>query len=195
MRFEGKLDKWNDDRGFGFITPSRGGEPVFVHVSAFPRDGQRPQLGEALTFEVEPAREGKKQAIRVERPGAQPRMRPARPAGESSSHRSHRPRTRSSFVGAALTVALVAGGGGFVYSQLGGFRAGRSAPSTGEARVPDASQNASSAFRCDGRTHCSQMTSCAEAKFFLDNCPNTQMDGNRDGIPCEKQWCTSPLSR
>ena len=44
-------------------------------------------------------------------------------------------------------------------------------------------------FKCDGRTHCSQMTSCAEAEFFLKNCPNTQMDGNRDGEPCEQQWC------
>jgi micrococcal nuclease len=45
------------------------------------------------------------------------------------------------------------------------------------------------AFRCDGRTHCSQMTSCEEATFFLRNCPDTRMDGNRDGVPCEKQWC------
>jgi hypothetical protein len=45
------------------------------------------------------------------------------------------------------------------------------------------------AFRCDGRTHCSQMTSCDEARYFLKNCPGVQMDGNRDGIPCEKQWC------
>lgn len=44
-------------------------------------------------------------------------------------------------------------------------------------------------FRCDGRTHCSQMNSCAEATYFLKNCPNTKMDGNYDGIPCEKQWC------
>ena len=44
-------------------------------------------------------------------------------------------------------------------------------------------------FRCDGRTHCSQMTSCAEATYFLRNCPNTEMDGNNDGIPCERQWC------
>ena len=44
-------------------------------------------------------------------------------------------------------------------------------------------------YRCDGRTHCSQMTSCEEAQFFLDNCPGTAMDGDNDGIPCEKQWC------
>jgi len=46
-------------------------------------------------------------------------------------------------------------------------------------------------FRCDGRTYCSQMSSCAEATFFLKNCPGVKMDGNNDGIPCEKQWCKS----
>lgn len=40
-------------------------------------------------------------------------------------------------------------------------------------------------FRCDGRQHCSQMRSRAEAEFFLRSCPNTKMDGDRDGIPCE----------
>jgi len=40
-------------------------------------------------------------------------------------------------------------------------------------------------FRCDGRQHCSQMKSRAEAEFFIRNCPNTKMDGDRDGIPCE----------
>lgn len=40
-------------------------------------------------------------------------------------------------------------------------------------------------FTCDGRQHCSQMRSRAEAEFFTKNCPNTKMDGDRDGIPCE----------
>jgi hypothetical protein len=54
------------------------------------------------------------------------------------------------------------------------------------------SLNASnSKYRCDGREHCSQMKSCDEAKFFLKNCPNTKMDGDNDGIPCENQFCTS----
>lgn len=44
-------------------------------------------------------------------------------------------------------------------------------------------------FSCDGRQHCSQMTSCAEATYFIQHCPNTQMDGNNDGVPCEQQWC------
>lgn len=45
-------------------------------------------------------------------------------------------------------------------------------------------------FKCDGRIHCSQMTSCAEAKFFLRHCPGVKMDGDGNGIPCEKQWCS-----
>jgi hypothetical protein len=48
---------------------------------------------------------------------------------------------------------------------------------------------AASSYQCDGRTHCSQMRSCAEATYFLQHCPNTKMDGDRDGIPCEDQWC------
>ena len=43
-------------------------------------------------------------------------------------------------------------------------------------------------YECDGREHCSQMGSYEEAKFFLDNCPNTKMDGDYDGIPCERQF-------
>jgi hypothetical protein len=63
---------------------------------------------------------------------------------------------------------------------------GRAAEQTPEPR-PE-SQTAST-FKCDGRTYCSQMTSCAEATFFLKNCPGTKMDGDNNGIPCEKQWC------
>ena len=46
-----------------------------------------------------------------------------------------------------------------------------------------------SSRRCDGRTYCAQMTSCDEATWFVKNCPGAKMDGNKDGVPCEKQWC------
>ncbi|WP_246264619.1 cold-shock protein, partial [Aromatoleum toluvorans] len=70
MRIDGTLGKWNDDRGFGFITPKDGGPEVFAHISAFPRDGRRPQVGEVLSFEIGLDKEGKKRAINIARPGA-----------------------------------------------------------------------------------------------------------------------------
>lgn len=60
----------------------------------------------------------------------------------------------------------------------------RPAPATIPKREAEAAE-----FKCDGRTHCSQMTSCAEATFFLRNCPGTKLDGDNNGIPCERQWC------
>lgn len=60
---------------------------------------------------------------------------------------------------------------------------------TGTEAQPKRQSQSASAFRCDGRQHCSQMSSCEEATFFLRNCPGTKMDGNNDGIPCEQQWC------
>ena len=45
-------------------------------------------------------------------------------------------------------------------------------------------------FSCDGRKHCSQMTSCAEATYFLSHCAGVKMDGDKNGIPCEQQWCS-----
>lgn len=48
------------------------------------------------------------------------------------------------------------------------------------------------AFKCDQRTNCSQMTSCAEAKFFLKNCTDTDLQPDSSGVPCPLWWCTSP---
>lgn len=40
-------------------------------------------------------------------------------------------------------------------------------------------------FQCDGRKHCSQMRSLEEARWFVRNCPDTKMDSDHDGEPCE----------
>jgi uncharacterized membrane protein YsdA (DUF1294 family)/cold shock CspA family protein len=49
MRRLGRVSAWDDQRGFGFITPVDGGARVFVHVSALPR-GRRPSVGDAVSF-------------------------------------------------------------------------------------------------------------------------------------------------
>ncbi len=60
------------------------------------------------------------------------------------------------------------------------------APDTNSYIADSQSSTTSSSFSCDGRTMCSQMNSRAEAEFFIQNCPNTQMDGDNDGRPCER---------
>ena len=44
-------------------------------------------------------------------------------------------------------------------------------------------------YTCQGKTHCSQMSSCEEAKYYFRNCPGVKIDGDGNGVPCEKQWC------
>ena len=43
---------------------------------------------------------------------------------------------------------------------------------------------------CGKKTHCSHMKNCEEAMAYLKKCPNNvHIDGDGDGIPCEKQHC------
>lgn len=51
MRFNGRLNEWNDDRGFGFAFVPGQAERVFVHVKAFEGHSRRPEAGDMLTFE------------------------------------------------------------------------------------------------------------------------------------------------
>lgn len=183
MRIAGSLTKWNDDRGFGFITPAQGGPEVFVHISAFPKDGHRPTLGERLTFEIEIDNDGKKRAKNLLCPG-RPTLRPARPLAPRS--RREKPGMFSRILPYALAVALAI----YAYAEY----SRRVVPQAADAAQPG-DQGSSSSFHCDGRTFCSQMTSCAEASFFLQNCPNVKMDGDHDGVPCEQQWCSGPFAK
>ena len=50
MRCQGKISKWNDERGFGFISSSEGGDSVFFHISALPRSTRRPTVNEAVSY-------------------------------------------------------------------------------------------------------------------------------------------------
>jgi len=66
MAINGRLSRWDDSRGFGFIAPDTGGDEVFVHIKAFPA-GPRPAGGERLRFAVETAADGRRRAVSVRR--------------------------------------------------------------------------------------------------------------------------------
>ncbi|MDD4964445.1 MAG: thermonuclease family protein [Gallionella sp.] len=38
---------------------------------------------------------------------------------------------------------------------------------------------------CGNKKYCNQMTSCEEAKYYLNQCGVKRLDGNGDGVPCE----------
>jgi cold shock CspA family protein len=186
MRFTGKLHAWNEERGFGFIRPLDGGQDVFVHVSALPKI--RPSPEDILTFEVAVGPDGKKKAADVRSQHveaaalAADRARGSGTGRRDRETRGRRPvgRSSGSVLSAVITLVLFCGVGWYGYTRYE-QAATLSARERGEEPVP---------ARCDGRTMCSQMKSCEEAKYFLRNCPGTQMDGNGDGVPCEQQWCT-----
>lgn len=57
----------------------------------------------------------------------------------------------------------------------------------GETALPAAPPPAElePAFRCGSKRYCREMSSCAEARFYRERCGLLQLDGDRDGIPCE----------
>ncbi len=60
MTTKGTVKFFNQDKGFGFITPEGGAKDVFVHISALQAAGI-PGLkdGQLVTFDTEPDRMGK----------------------------------------------------------------------------------------------------------------------------------------
>lgn len=173
MRTHGTLVKWNDDRGFGFVAQPQSHEEVFVHISAFPKDGVRPRVGEIVSFEIRTGADGRKRAEAVERP---------RSRKVSQSRSRIPPTSKRSVVGSLLAGAALLTVSFLAYESYLSRRSSLALPSA-LPLVESTSQD----FKCDGRTYCSQMTSCAEARYFLKHCPDVQMDGDGDGRPCERQ--------
>jgi uncharacterized membrane protein YsdA (DUF1294 family)/cold shock CspA family protein len=65
QRLHGSVSTWNDERGFGFVKSEDGTRSTFVHISAFPKDGPRPAVGDRISYLVETTRAGKTKATGV----------------------------------------------------------------------------------------------------------------------------------
>ena len=191
----GKIKKYDQDRGFGFIQNDQG-QDIFFHIKDFPQ-GVLPQVGERLTYAiVQDKRSNKPKAVNItrldypevvetktihqpERIISRPRQRA--PQGEPST----------SLFTWLLSVIVVISGGIFAYNfvQKSLHRHDLANQSVDEETLAIANIQADSSphgFKCDGRVHCSEMTSKAEANWFVANCPGTKMDGDGDGDACER---------
>jgi uncharacterized membrane protein YsdA (DUF1294 family)/cold shock CspA family protein len=72
LRYQGRITTWKDDKGFGFITPNGGGEPVFLHISSFSSRQQRPVGNEIVTYQLKVDGKGRAQAHGVSFVGQRP---------------------------------------------------------------------------------------------------------------------------
>lgn len=174
MRYQGRIREWKDDRGFGFITPNGGGPRVFLHISSFSERGRRPSVGDLVTYELVTDNKGRPQA------------QSAQFVGDLAGNKSKRPSSMVAAFGAIVIVCFSAYVG---YVRFSHPNSTLSASVYKIFLARDALREHEE-FQCQpSKSSCSQMTSCAEAFFHQERCGVSEMDGDRDGIPCERQWC------
>jgi len=65
MRKNGRISTWNDNRGFGFISPLDGGKRVFVHIKAFGNQTGRPEINQTVSYEMSRDHKGRPCAAQV----------------------------------------------------------------------------------------------------------------------------------
>jgi len=73
MRSKGKIASWNDDKGFGFITPFECGDRVFIHIKAIKNRGRRPAVNDVVTYSISKDNQGRTRAVDATLAGEKPR--------------------------------------------------------------------------------------------------------------------------
>lgn len=189
----GILKKWVPDKHYGFIESKDLDNDIFVHISQFVNRQKTPKEGDVLRFYVGTSRRGKTEAKRVLRLN-EPLFVSSKPYCKVlKKHSFFAQRFFGKILMVLALILLVRVGFLFLErNQNTAFYDEQALLLKENTSLPQKAlpkKEAKVLYVCDGRIYCSQMTSCDEAKFFLKNCPNTRMDGNRDGIPCESQWC------
>ncbi|HEY9541788.1 MAG TPA: cold shock and DUF1294 domain-containing protein [Luteimonas sp.] len=100
MRLAGRISAWNDDKGYGFATPSGGGDRAFVHIKAFQPGSRRPVDGDLISYEVTRDARGRSNAAEVRFAGQ--RIEHRKPARSSA-------RVPRALLGVACLLAVVLG--------------------------------------------------------------------------------------
>lgn len=202
---KGRLKKWNDGKGFGFIQADNDEEEIFFHISSMQRPERRPQAGDVVYFNVVGDETGRRKAVGVSIEGvksvfverelkiSKPPPQNRKPAHNGTYRgRPRHPRNSANrFFSGIMTVigvlAIV-----FAFKQFD-MTTLFSESTASHVAVTESSvtekPRIESQFKCEGKTRCNQMTSCEEAMFYLNHCPGSVTDGDGDGRPCEDQWC------
>ncbi|MCL1048617.1 excalibur calcium-binding domain-containing protein [Shewanella abyssi] len=185
---KGKLVRWNDDKGFGFIKPdAANARDVFIHISALKQMARKPAVGDQINYFSECQSDGKIKAIKANIEGVAVIAAKQNGRHDSPHHKHNSQRKPKSSRGLLIPLLVLLGLGIFGFKKYEEMTA---TPILTNKDVEQMKFNPVQNFRCEaGKTHCSQMRSCDEATYYNKYCPNTKMDGDGDGIPCERQHC------
>lgn len=88
-RTEGTITSWDDDRAFGFITPTDPGPRVFVHLKAFRRGFEPPRVGQLVEYQIGENADGKQRAEQVQQLNLAPKPIVARATPTLVARRSN----------------------------------------------------------------------------------------------------------
>jgi uncharacterized membrane protein YsdA (DUF1294 family)/cold shock CspA family protein len=80
MRLQGRVTRWKDEKGFGFIALERGGDDIFLHISDLETRRKRPAVGDIVTFELSYDERRRKRARQVSFAGEEAAAIPSNPA-------------------------------------------------------------------------------------------------------------------
>ena len=189
IRSKGNLTKWHDSKGFGFISPEKGKHEIFIHISAFDRNiPRRPKAGDTIFYYTQEDKNGKTKAVDAIIEGVTPNSQKI-PSRIKTYKREHTSKSSGRFL--IFCTILVIGLGSTIYNKFlaNNGRIPDISDVSSAFNTPQETSKLSSRYTCAGKTHCSEMSSCEEATFYQQNCPGTMMDGDGDGIPCERQHC------
>ncbi|MDX2428615.1 MAG: cold shock and DUF1294 domain-containing protein [Xanthomonadales bacterium] len=67
MRTQGKISHWNEEKGYGFITPTSSAKQVFVHIRAFKNRHLPPELNQVVLYSLSTDKQGRPCAVKVTR--------------------------------------------------------------------------------------------------------------------------------
>ena len=67
----GKLVRWLDNKGFGFIKPEQGGSDIFIHISALKGMSRKPVVGDIIHHEISTDTSGKTRAVNAKIEGVE----------------------------------------------------------------------------------------------------------------------------
>lgn len=112
--FKGRLERWNDNKGFGFIRPDIKGSDVFMHISALKNTTRRPVIGDVIHYQIDVENDGKCRAVNAKIEGAS-----TTPLSHHARKQMSNQRHWFSVVGSLLLLVIV----GFnLYGNIGNHR-------------------------------------------------------------------------